>query len=58
VIAAAVPLAAGIAGDIYVAVTKALDWPRAGALVAAVTALLLAGMWLIYPALLRRGWSR
>jgi len=54
VIAAAVPLAAGIAGDIYVAVTRALEWPRAGALAAAATAALLAGMWLIYPLLLRR----
>jgi hypothetical protein len=54
VIAAAVPLAAGIAGDIYVAVTKALNWPQAGILVAAATAALLAGLWLIYPALLRR----
>jgi hypothetical protein len=53
VIAAAVPLAAGIAGDIYVAVTKALNWPQAGILVAAATAALLAGMWLIYPTLLR-----
>jgi hypothetical protein len=54
VIAAAVPLAAGIAGDIYVAVTKALNWPQAGIVVAAATAALLAGLWLIYPALLRR----
>ena len=54
VIAAAVPLAAGIAGDIYVAVTKALNWPQAGILAAAATAALLAGLWLIYPALLRR----
>ena len=54
VIAAAVPLAAGIAGDIYVAVTKVLDWPQAGILVAAATAALLAGLWLIYPVLLRR----
>jgi hypothetical protein len=49
-----VPLAAGIAGDIYVAVAKALDWPQAGAFVAAATAALLAAMWLIYPLLLRR----
>lgn len=54
VVAAAVPLAAGIAGDIYVAVAKALDWPQAGAFVAAATAALLAAMWLIYPLLLRR----
>jgi hypothetical protein len=54
VIAAAVPLAGGIAGDIYVAVTKALNWPQAGILTAAATAALLAGLWLIYPALLRR----
>jgi hypothetical protein len=54
VIAAAVPLAAGIAGDLYVAVTKALAWPQAGALVAAATATLLAGIWVVYPFLLRR----
>jgi hypothetical protein len=54
VIAAAIPLAAGIAGDIYVAVSKALNWPQAGTLVAIATAALLAGMWIIYPFWLRR----
>jgi hypothetical protein len=54
VIAAALPLAAGIAGDIYVAVTKALNWPQAGTLIATATAALLAGLWIGYPFLLRR----
>jgi hypothetical protein len=54
VIAAALPLAAGIAGDIYVAVTKTLDWPQAGTLVATATGALLAGLWIVYPFLLRR----
>jgi hypothetical protein len=53
IIAAAVPLAAGIAGDIYVAVAKALDWSRAGTLAAVATAVLLAVLWIIYPILLR-----
>jgi hypothetical protein len=53
IIAAAVPLAAGIAGDIYVAVAKALGWSRAGTLAAVATAVLLAVLWIIYPVLLR-----
>jgi hypothetical protein len=35
-------------------VTKALNWPQAGILTAAATAALLAGLWIVYPFLLRR----
>jgi hypothetical protein len=53
VIAAAVPLAGGIAGDLYVAVTKAFDTPRAGMAAAAAAAVVLVGLWFVQPLLLR-----
>jgi uncharacterized protein DUF6328 len=53
VLAAAVPLAGGIVGDLYVAVTKALDRPVAGAAVAVAAFIALAALWLVHPLLLR-----
>ena len=53
VIAAAVPLAGGIAGDLYVAVTKAFDTPSAGMVAAAAAAVVLIGLWFVQPLLLR-----
>ncbi|MGB9367878.1 MAG: DUF6328 family protein [Xanthobacteraceae bacterium] len=53
VLAAAVPLAGGIVGDLYVAVTKALDRPEIGAAVAVAALIVLAALWLVHPLLLR-----
>jgi hypothetical protein len=53
VVAAAVPLGGGIVGDLYVAVTKALDAPAIGAAVALGVAAVLIALWLIHPLLLR-----
>jgi hypothetical protein len=49
VIASALPLAAGITSDLYVAVTKALDSAAAGAVLATVTVALLVTLWFIRP---------
>jgi len=49
VIASAVPLAAGIASDLYVAVTKALDSAVAGTALATAIAALLITLWFIRP---------
>jgi Family of unknown function (DUF6328) len=49
VIASAVPLAAGITADLYVAVTKALYSAVAGAILAAATAALLITLWFVRP---------
>jgi hypothetical protein len=54
VVAAALPLAIGIAGDLYVAVAKAVDSPTVGAATAFAAAILLAGLWLVYPYRLRQ----
>ena len=53
VVAAAVPLGAGIVGDLYVAVTMALDSPPLGAVLALGAAATLAALWLIHPLVLR-----
>lgn len=53
VIAAAVPLAGGIAGDLYVAAAKALDSPAIGAAIALTALVALAVLWLVQPLLLR-----
>ena len=53
ILAAAVPLAGGIVGDLYVAVTKALDRPAVGVAVAAAAFLVLAMLWLAHPLMLR-----
>jgi len=53
VIAAALPLGCGIVGDLYVAVTKALDRSDIGVAVAVAAFLILAALWLVHPLLLR-----
>jgi len=53
VIAAAVPLAGGIAGDLYVAVTKAFDTSGAGTAAALAAGIVLVGLWFVQPLLLR-----
>lgn len=53
VIAAAVPLAGGIAADLYVAVAKAFETPGAGAAAAVVAGVVLTGLWFVQPLLLR-----
>ena len=54
VIASAIPLAAGITGDLYVAVTKALDSAAAGAVLAIATSALLVTLWFIRPLMHRK----
>jgi len=53
VLAAAVPLGAGLVGDLYVAVTKALDSPSLGLASALVAFATLAALWLVHPLVLR-----
>jgi hypothetical protein len=53
IIASALPLAAGIAGDFYVAIAKALDSQPIGMALALVAAATLIGLWFIYPLVLR-----
>ena len=54
VIASAIPLAAGITGGLYVAVTKALDSAAAGAVLAIAIAALLIMLWFIRPLMHRK----
>lgn len=54
VVAAALPLAAGIAGDLYVATSKALQSSAAGAALAAGAAAILLVLWYVQPLMLRR----
>jgi len=62
ILAAAVPLGLGITGDIYVAVTKALEKPAIGIAVALVALAAFVGLWLVSPLMLRQkrseSWSR
>jgi hypothetical protein len=62
ILAAAVPLGLGITGDIYVAVTKALEQPAIGIAVALAALLVLAALWLVSPLMMRSkrsgSWSR
>jgi hypothetical protein len=53
VIAAAAPLAVGIAGDFYVAVARALQSPFLGAAMAMIIGTVLAMLWFVYPMLVR-----
>jgi thiosulfate reductase cytochrome b subunit len=50
---AAAPLAIGITGDLYVAASKALESPGWGAAAAGAAALILLGLWLVQPLVLR-----
>jgi hypothetical protein len=62
ILTAAVPLGLGITGDIYVAVTKALEKPAIGIAIALIALLVLVVLWLISPLMLRAkrsgSWSR
>jgi Family of unknown function (DUF6328) len=58
VIASAIPLAAGITGDLYVAVTKALESAAAGAVLAISIAALLVTLWFIQPLMHRNSIGR
>ena len=51
--AALLPLAFGLAGDVYVAIAKLINSPLIGALSAAMTLLVLLGLWYGYPFSLR-----
>jgi len=53
VVASAVPLAAGISADIYVAIGKALGSSAFGLAAALTTAALLAALWFVQPLILR-----
>jgi hypothetical protein len=53
VVAAALPIAAGIAGDLYVAVSKATESVSVGATTASIGAILLLILWYVQPLLLR-----
>jgi hypothetical protein len=53
IIVSALPLAAGITGDFYVATAKASDSPPIAMALAAVAAAILLGLWFAYPLALR-----
>jgi len=53
VIASVVPLAAGITSDLYVSIARALDSAALGATVAAAVGLVLFGLWIVQPLVLR-----
>lgn len=53
IIASALPLAAGIAADLYVAVAKALGSSAIGMALALVAAAILIGLWFVFPLVLR-----
>jgi hypothetical protein len=54
VVAATVPLAAGIAGDVHVAIARITESSTVGLLAAAAVAVALAGLWYVHPLLVRR----
>jgi hypothetical protein len=58
VVASAVPLALGITGDLYIAITLALGSVLAGALSAAAAAIALFTLWFAVPLALRRRFAR
>ncbi len=49
VTAATVPLALGLAGDVYVVVTKLMGSPTAGLIARSLALVLLIGLWHVYP---------
>ncbi len=53
IVASALPLAAGISADFYVAVAKALESPPIGMALAGLAAAILIGLWFISPLILR-----
>jgi hypothetical protein len=58
VIAGAIPLAIGIALDLYVALARALDSWTTGALIAGAIGLILVILWFVHPLLIRAAGER
>jgi hypothetical protein len=58
IVAATVPLAAGIVGDVFVASAKAMDSATTGFAFAAITAVTLITLWYVQPLALRRKYPR
>ncbi|MBV9758443.1 MAG: hypothetical protein JO047_15455 [Alphaproteobacteria bacterium] len=56
--AATVPLAFGLAGDVYVVIAKIAGSPAIGLVTAALALLLLLGLWHIYPLVVARRRAR
>jgi len=54
VVAAALPIAAGITLDLHVAVTKAVDSAAIGATIAGLAAAILVALWYVQPLILRK----
>jgi hypothetical protein len=52
-VAAAVPLGLGISLDMYVALVRATESPRLGALATCISAVLFAALWFVQPLMLR-----
>ena len=48
-------LAAGIAGDVYVVVSKAIDSPALGVAASSAVAVILSVLWYVATCLLKRG---
>jgi uncharacterized protein involved in response to NO len=53
VAAATVPLALGLAGDVYVVLAKTADSPKVGIIAAAAILAFLIGLWHVFPILAR-----
>jgi hypothetical protein len=51
VTAATVPLALGLAGDVYVVITKIAGSPAAGLAAGSLALVFLIGLWHVYPLL-------
>jgi hypothetical protein len=58
VIASALPLAAGIASDLYVAIAKAAESQMTGSVIAIAMAALLIALWFVWPLMSRKTINR
>ena len=54
VVAASIPLALGLTGDVYVVIAKIAESTAIGLAAAGLVLAMLVGLWHLYPALLRR----
>ena len=50
---ATMPLACGLAGDVYVVLTEITTSARIGAFIAGVTLVFLVGLWHVFPVVVR-----
>ena len=50
---ATIPLALGLAGDVYVVLTEITSSGRIGAIIAGLTLVFLVGLWHVFPAVIR-----